>query len=115
LPFLDGVELAGALRAHKLLAIGYIHGSNTIGAQLGPALAQAYLRQQGASDVKTISKSPDEVNVQGTVSGSPQFIETAAHGSATAFADLDADKCDIGMASRKITPEERQGFRAWAT
>lgn len=83
-----------------------LHGSNTIGAQLGPALAQAYLRQQGAQDVKTVPGKADEVTVQGTVSGSTQAIEIAAHGSATAFTDLAAGKCDIGMASRKIKPDE---------
>jgi phosphate transport system substrate-binding protein len=83
-----------------------LHGSNTIGAQLGPALAQAYLRRQGAQDVKTIPGKPDEVTVQGTLSGSPQGIEIAAHGSATAFTDLAAGKCDIGMSSRQIKPGE---------
>jgi phosphate transport system substrate-binding protein len=83
-----------------------LHGSNTIGAQLVPALAQAYLRQQGAQDVKTVPGRPDEVTVQGTVSGAPQVIEIAAHGSATAFTDLAGGKCDIGMASRKIKPDE---------
>src|SRR5271165_3692897 len=83
-----------------------LHGSNTIGAQLAPALAQAYLRQQGAQDVKTIPGAADEVSVQGTISGSPKAIEIAAHGSATAFTDLAAGKCDIGMASRQIKPGE---------
>ena len=83
-----------------------LHGSNTVGAQLAPALAQAYLRQQGAQDVKAVPGHPDEVTVQGTVSGAPQVIEIAAHGSATAFTDLAAGTCDIGLASRKIKPDE---------
>lgn len=83
-----------------------LHGSNTIGAQLGPALAQAFLRQQGAQDVKTVPGKPDEVTVQGTLSGVPRAIEIAAHGSATAFTDLATGKCDIGMSSRQIKPAE---------
>jgi phosphate transport system substrate-binding protein len=83
-----------------------LHGSNTIGAQLVPALAQAYLRQQGAQDVKIVPGAADEVTVEGAISGARQAIEVAAHGSATAFTDLAAGKCDIGMSSRKIKPEE---------
>lgn len=83
-----------------------LHGSNTIGAQLGPALAQAYLRQQGGDDIKVVPGKADEVTVEGSVSGSRQAIAIAAHGSATAFADLATGKCDIGMASRKIKAEE---------
>lgn len=95
---------------HRLLPAerrsSWLHGSNTIGAQLGPALAVAYLKQLGANDTKTVPGAADEVTVQGTVSGSNQAIEISAHGSATAFADLAAGKCDIGMASRKIKPDE---------
>jgi len=85
-----------------------MHGSNTIGAQLAPALAEAFLRKQGAIDVKTVVRALDEMTVQGTFSGDQpsKLIEIAAHGSATAFADLKNNKCDIGNASRQIKPEE---------
>jgi len=85
-----------------------IHGSNTIGAQLLPALAEAYLKQKGATGIKTVPQRPDEVLVQGVLPGqsSPQSIEIAAHGSATAFADLQDDTCDVGAASRHITADE---------
>jgi phosphate transport system substrate-binding protein len=83
-----------------------LHGSNTIGAQLAPGLAQAYLKQQGAQDVTVVRGSGDSVTVQGTVSGSREAIEIVAQGSQTAFADLASGKCDIGMASRKIKPDE---------
>src|SRR5215469_17920179 len=42
-----------------------IHGSNTIGATLAPALAQEFLRQQGATKVTTIPQDTDVVVVQG--------------------------------------------------
>ena len=83
-----------------------MHGSNTIGAQLGPALAQAFLKQQGARDVSVVPGAADEVNVRGTISGAAQVIEIQAHGSATAFTDLASGQCDIGMASRAIKPDE---------
>lgn len=85
-----------------------IHGSNTIGAQLAPALAEQFLRQQGATEVTTVPEGADQVVVQGKMPGdsSVRSIEIAAHGSATAFTDLRDNKCDIGAASRKINPEE---------
>jgi phosphate transport system substrate-binding protein len=82
-----------------------IHGSNTIGAQLTPALAEAFLRQRGATAIATTTTGPDMVLVQGT-SDKPQAIEIAAHGSATAFSDLRANSCDVGAASRKIELDE---------
>jgi phosphate transport system substrate-binding protein len=85
-----------------------VHGSNTIGAQLMPSLAEKYLKEQGATDVRRIPGKIDETVVQGVLPGdsSPKSIEIEAHGSATAFTDLAQSKCDVGMASRKIKPEE---------
>jgi phosphate transport system substrate-binding protein len=83
-----------------------LHGSNTIGAQLAPALAEAFLKAQGAQDVSTKSIGADEFAVAGSLSGTMQTIEIQAHGSATAFQDLAAGSCDIGMASRKIQASE---------
>src|SRR6516165_3333226 len=87
-----------------------VSGSNTIGAALGPALAEEFLRQrQGATGVKTVrGDKEDEVRVQGILPGesSPRTIEIHAHGSATAFEDLSKSNCDVGMASRKIKQEE---------
>src|SRR5216683_547368 len=85
-----------------------VHGSNTIGAQLMPSLAEKYLKEQGATDVRRIPGKIDETIVQGVLPGdsSPKNIEIEAHGSSTAFTDLAQSKCDVGMASRKIKPEE---------
>ena len=84
-------------------------GSNTVGSSLGPALAEAFLKQLGASDVRTQpGDSPDEKNVSGILPGSssPALITIAAHGSATAFTSLAEAKCDVGAASRKVKPDE---------
>jgi phosphate transport system substrate-binding protein len=86
-----------------------MHGSNTIGAQLAGALAEAFLKRQGAQAVHTVAgPRADEFNVLGTMPGDPRpkAVAIQAHGSATAFPDLAAGKCDIGMASRRIKPEE---------
>jgi len=86
-----------------------MHGSNTIGAQLAGALAEAFLKRQGAQAVSTVAGArADEFRVLATMPGDPRpkAIEIQAHGSGTAFPDLAAGKCDIGMASRPIKPEE---------
>lgn len=86
-----------------------LSGSNTIGSSLAPALAEAFLKDQGATDVKTLPGSnAEEKTVQGTLSGenSPTVIKISAHGSATAFIDMASGTTDIGMASRRVKPEE---------
>jgi phosphate transport system substrate-binding protein len=86
-----------------------IAGSNTIGSSLGPALAEAFLKQLGAGEVRTQpGAAPEEKNVSGILPGasSPSVISIAAHGSATAFSGLADGKCDVGAASRKVKPDE---------
>lgn len=88
-------------------------GSNTIGATLAPALAQAFLKQLGAKDIRVLpGAKADELSVQALLPGflpggsSRVEIQIAAHGSATAFDELIDASCDIGMASRKVKPRE---------
>lgn len=86
-----------------------MHGSNTIGASLGPALAIDYLRQQlGARQLRYLpDPQPQEGRVSGILpDGSQVEIEIQAHGSSTAFRDLKAGLADIGMASRPIKAGE---------
>lgn len=89
-----------------------LHGSNTIGETLMPNLAVAFFKQQGATDVKITHVAPEEVLVEGKLPNetSAKAIEVIAHGSSTAFADLQSGKADIGMSSRRIKPEEIQSL-----
>jgi phosphate transport system substrate-binding protein len=89
-----------------------LSGSNTIGAELAVALADAWLAQRGATGVHRDASAPDETIVSGTQSGAPVAVQVKAHGSATAFTDLAAGAADIGMASRSIQPEEAANLRA---
>ena len=86
-----------------------LHGSNTIGADLAPALAEKFLARQGATGIHRASGAADEMTVEGQVPGEsdPFVIEIAAHGSGTAFEDLASGTADVGMASRRIKPEEK--------
>jgi phosphate transport system substrate-binding protein len=87
-----------------------LHGSNTIGQELGPALAEGFLKSLGAKKLaRRPTGRPDELVVEGWFPGEsqPRGIEIEAHGSATAFIDLKLGSCDIGMSSRQITAAER--------
>jgi len=101
-----GVEAPPEARHMVLLRLA---GSNTIGERLGPELAEAYLRVHGATDIYVKPGEAAEVEkVVGNLPGSPYPVEIdiAAHGSATAFTALGDGSCDIGMASRRVKPEE---------
>jgi phosphate transport system substrate-binding protein len=104
---LHAAKIAGGVDPEKTIL--RLAGSNTIGDELGPALAVAFLQEQGAKNVEILPGSkPGEKFIKGVLPGdsSPSFITIAAHGSATAFTALAAKTCDIGMASRKIKPDE---------
>ena len=105
-------------------AILRLADSNTMQDSLGPALAEAFLKAQGATDVQILpGPDPQEKMVQGILPGDgiPSAITIAAHGSATAFTALADNTCDIGMAARKIKPDEAAklapagGYRAAAS
>ncbi len=88
-----------------------LHGSNTVGAELAPSLAAGLLQHMGAKDVaRTKSANGHGWIVTGTVPGSEQPVEIDidAAGSGTAFDDLGAGRCDLGMSSRMIRPDEAE-------
>ena len=84
-----------------------LHGSNVMGADLVPALVEAFLKGRGATGIaRHPGPRPLETDVKATLGGSEQVVEIEAQGTSTAFDDLAAGKCDIGMASRLITSAE---------
>jgi len=100
---------SGDAKAATQNVILRLAGSNTIGAAMAPSLAEAFLKAQGATLVKILpGANPEEKIVQGVLpsQNSISVIQIAAHGSATAFSSLGDGACDIGMASRRIKPEE---------
>jgi glucose/mannose transport system substrate-binding protein len=94
-----------------------LHGSNTIGKELAPALCEEFLKFEGATSIERKPRQKeDETDVEAVIpnkSTEALTFEVQAHGSKTAFEDLAAGKCDIGMASRRIsTDEARQSAMA---
>jgi phosphate transport system substrate-binding protein len=89
-----------------------LSGSNTIGAQLGPDLAEAWLASRGATNLHREPMGTDETRVYALLDANPVAIEIRAHGSATAFTDLAKGACDMGMASRLIKSNEVDDLKA---
>ncbi|MBV8376751.1 MAG: substrate-binding domain-containing protein, partial [Verrucomicrobia bacterium] len=87
-----------------------LHGSNTIGEEIAPALCEDFLKYQGATSVqRKPSLKEDEVDIEAILPGesaNPVTIEIESHGSTTGFEDLASGRCDIGMSSRQIKQEE---------
>lgn len=84
-----------------------IHGSNTIGERLAPALVEAWLREEGYARVARIETAFEEWRIVGERADGSRFeVELHAHGSGTAFAGLAEARADIGMSSRPVTPAE---------
>jgi phosphate transport system substrate-binding protein len=85
-----------------------LHGSNTIGAELAPLLAEAFLKHVDAVEVsREAGGMAHETLVLGKAPGKATLaIEIDAEGSSTAFEDLGKGACDIGMSSRPIRVDE---------
>lgn len=85
-----------------------IQGSNTIGAQLGPALVAGLLDQQGAQGIRLQpGAQPNEMRIVGQMpSGQAVSIDVAAHGSSTGFTALKTGQADLAASSRPIKNSE---------
>lgn len=84
-----------------------VHGSNTIGANLGPTLVKNWLTLAGYRVTGTQSPHPEEQIIFAVDSNQQQVaVEIHAHGSSTSFQDLNNDRADIGMSSRPIKNRE---------
>ncbi len=84
-----------------------LHGSNTIGAKLAPALGTAFLQEMlMARDIRVESTTTNELRLVASLPGQTIAIEINSHGSSTGFLDLKSGSCDIGMSSRQIKEKE---------
>lgn len=85
-----------------------IHGSNTIGARLMPAIVEAYTEHIGSKATKMVGVDPEQVafDVKKADGETLALIDIRSHGSGTAVPGLISGEASIGMASRPITSEE---------
>lgn len=85
-----------------------IQGSNTIGAELGPALIKGMLQQQGYSQIRVEPgpRANEQFIVGRDDKGVRVKVALAAHGSSTGFKALGENQADLAASSRPIKPEE---------
>lgn len=84
-----------------------LHGSNTIGARLAPALVKSWMEALGAQNVRVSNlEKENEYRVRGDNNGQPMFVEIKAHGSGTGYQGLVNGEAQIAMSSRRIKNDE---------
>lgn len=85
-----------------------IQGSNTVGANLGPALVAAMLAEQGLLDIHRVPATPpNEHSIIGSNAQGQQIrVDVSAHGSGTGFSALKAGQADLVASSRPISDQE---------
>jgi phosphate transport system substrate-binding protein len=103
---LNSLAGCGALNSGDVIL--RLHGSNTIGKELAPALVEGYLQKIGAKNIKRNRGNAEEMTIQAILPGESavKTIEIKAHGSDTAVKALENNECDIGMLSRRLRTEE---------
>lgn len=88
-----------------------IYGSNTVGAELAPALVRQWLLTQGYDQISEKREGTELVLTGTNAAGKIREIELDAQGSTTGFVALRAQKADIAMSSRPIKPDEVSALR----
>jgi len=83
-----------------------LQGSNTIGADLAPALVKQWFAKRGYSDISYKVVGEQHTRVVAKANGKPVAVDIRSHGSSTAFKGLAAGETDIGMSSRPIKGSE---------
>lgn len=91
-----------------------VQGSNTLGAQLIPALLRAMLEQRGLANVRVQAQAAANEHsvLADTAPGRSLRFEVDAHGSSTGFSALQAGQADLAAASRPINAQEQQALQA---
>jgi phosphate transport system substrate-binding protein len=86
-----------------------LEGSTTVGDELAPKMLMAFLKNEGATGIKT-SKDDKHRDVIATLPGHwrSSLFSVLANGSPNAFTALAAGRVDIGMASRPVKDAEVQ-------
>jgi len=111
----QAVQPFSGLPANSQVELFTIHGSNTIGAALAPALVESYLVAKGASAVETISAGTE--NEHWIIGRLPETdtdirVSIAAHGSGTGFKSLATGEAQIAAASRPAKTKEVQALQS---
>jgi len=89
-----------------------LSGSDTLAAELAPALAAGFLSAQKAVDVQIVHPGPELIVVRGLQDGAAVGVEIKSLGTAQGLDDLLAGTADVALAARRANAEERQRLAA---
>lgn len=89
-----------------------IHGSNTIGANLGPELVKSFLASQGATRINQLLGKHENEHIIRALTYKDNLpvnleVHLEAHGSSTGFKGLKQGIADIAASSRPIKEKEQ--------
>jgi len=103
----DNIKSSSVLAAPATMMFR-VHGSNTIGENLMPALLKAFVLNNGATkaEITAGDSSLDRKLMIQNLDNSRNSVELSSHGSSTGFKALLSGNADLGMSSRKIKDAE---------
>ena len=110
-----GAEVEGVYKPvqYSTQTILTLTGASTLASRLVPELAEFYLLNIGANEVRKIpGKNADEMTVEGIFYAAREIrgIEIAGQGTASGFSALKAGACDIAMATHRISAVDAKIF-----
>jgi phosphate transport system substrate-binding protein len=90
-----------------------LHGSNTVGGALAPALVEAWAAERGYGPLETMIQAAEERSLIGRDGEGRRIrVDIHSHGSSTGFADLLAGQAELWMSSRPVRRDEVDRARA---
>lgn len=88
-----------------------IHGSNTVGAHVVPALVRTWMMSLGYDDIERIDRSVSVTEFRGVRDGEPLVVEIAKPGSGAGLMALVAGNAEVAMMARR--PNAAELDAAW--
>ena len=85
-----------------------IHGSNTLGAKLMPAVVQSWLRAIGYSDLQQVERGLSRTEIRAVRNGMPLVVEIDRRGSGKGMGALIDGRAELAMMARSPSAQERE-------
>ncbi|KAF1686889.1 flagellar motor protein MotB [Pseudoxanthomonas broegbernensis] len=88
-----------------------IHGSNTIGQALMPALVEDWLRALEYTGIRRVARAPARLEIHAEREGMPLVVEIDRHGAGAGFDALVQGRAELAMLARR--PDRREREAGW--
>lgn len=89
-----------------------LHGSNTVGQRLAPALVREWAAARGLQETGSARTAEEELRIVLADGTRRLVVDIHSHGTGTGYRDLVEGRADLWMASRPATPAEIAGAAA---